>query len=646
MKEVYLFQPNYKLGAGSFESYYLPYSIASLWSYAIQFELIQDHYVLKNLHFRREDFESVFNQINQPDVVAFSCYVWNWQYNLSLAKAIKQKFPHSLIVMGGPQIPDRSNGFFERYPFIDVIVHGEGEYAFYEILKENTYEHPDFSNVSGCTVNVDGSSRITPPKPRIQNLEDIPSPYLTGVFDSLMDDHPDVLWSVTIETNRGCPFSCAFCDWGSLVHSKVTSFGKDRVFNEFQWVAEHKMDYVYLADANFGIFKTKDTAIVDHVVELKKRYGFPKTFYATWCKNSSPELFQMIKKLEENQLGRGLTLSVQSMSPDVLRTVKRKNMDTSNLEKMFHLCNLYGVASHTEMILGLPEETKESWKTGLTEVLALGQHNNVSVWLCQILENAELNKPISREKHDIQTVVVENYMNSPEHEKGVPEQFELIISTRTMPFDDLVDSYLFAWLIINFHSFGWTQFYSRFLHQSDAMTYLEFYNHLLAYIESDSSLLIHKELDVTRTNVISFLKNEGLKADTFSQFPLASLSGNGLFYLSQAVFHSSHEKIWIELKQFFENLESVLDSKVPDDLFLFQRNFVTSPKTEYPIELSFSHNFHEYLIDGSDLRKGLFNYRLSPVIDFSSDNEYLSMLYYRRNLGFGKTRIELLSGLH
>ena len=85
---------------------------------------------------------------------------------------------------------------------------------------------------------------------------DIPSPYLAGYFDEIVDEmreqglEPYALW----ETNRGCPYSCTFCDWGSATMTKVRKFSLERAKAEAKWFSDKKIKAVYNCDANFGIF--------------------------------------------------------------------------------------------------------------------------------------------------------------------------------------------------------------------------------------------------------------------------------------------------------------------------------------------------------------------------------------------------------
>ena len=91
-------------------------------------------------------------------------------------------------------------------------------------------------------------------------------------------------------------------------------------------------------------------------------------------------------------------------------------MEMSDLTMIFEKCNREGIPSYTELILGLPLETFETWKTGLCEIIKAGQQNAIESWLAQLLENAHMNVPSEKEKHGLTSVVVENYISGFEEE--------------------------------------------------------------------------------------------------------------------------------------------------------------------------------------------------------------------------------------
>ena len=111
---------------------YLPYSIGILWAYAQTIPKIKNNIENKGFVILRENPNDIVERLEDPQIAAFSTYVWNWEISVSVARIVKERYPKCLIIFGGPQVPnsDRLDDFFDKYPFIDIAVHGEGEITF------------------------------------------------------------------------------------------------------------------------------------------------------------------------------------------------------------------------------------------------------------------------------------------------------------------------------------------------------------------------------------------------------------------------------------------------------------------------------------------------------------------------------------
>lgn len=640
MKNLYLIQPNFRQPyfSGSDDKtvegcFFLPYSVANLWAYAKQFDLITDNYELKQIIFKREPFSTIVGTLESPAIAAFSNYSWCWEYNIELARQIKENFPTCLIVFGGPMIPDDSSKFFTQYPHVDIAVHAEGEYTFRDILEESIAKLPNYKEIPGISLNIEKTTFKTEKRPRIANLDDLPNPYVAGVFDKLVRENPLIRWNATIETTRGCPYSCTFCDWGSMTYAKVKKYNNAAIKEALDWCARYKIEYIHVADANFGIFKEKDAQIVDHVIGLRTKTGYPEVFCATWPKNPTPNVITMIKKLTTNGLDRGLTLSVQSMSEKVLGAVKRRNMDMSNFKVMLDLCNKQNVPSYTELILGLPEETFDSWRSGICEIIEAGQHNSIDVWLHQLLTNAEMNSPENHAKYLLETVTTKKYLGGLETTEDVSETATLVKATNTMPFTDYINSYMFAWCVINFHTYGWTQIFSRFLRSYQNISYLTFYDALYDYISMSSKSYINAQFVKTREVITTFLE-----VGSVDGTKIHSAIGKNILGDVQQRLHQNREHVWKDLERFFEQWGE-FEVGLKNDLLAFQKEFVTDPKKHYPYKRNYHFNVFDYITNSKSLQKDEYQFEFSLLEEFKDSQDYMGKLYFRRNIGWGKAKV-------
>ncbi len=212
---VFLAQVNNTFGNSAF----LPYSVGLLQAHALKDDVIRSEYDFCGFIFLREDIPSAVARMGKVDVFAASLYIWNARYTKALAKAVKEANPDCLIVLGGPHVPVRSEGFFQEHPWADVLIHYEGEETFREVLLEHLKgPQKNRLNIQGITLNAGaGMSFKSPDRPRMTDLDQIPSPYLTGVFDSLMKGG-SFDFHATQETHRGCPFSVVHFAIGGATH--------------------------------------------------------------------------------------------------------------------------------------------------------------------------------------------------------------------------------------------------------------------------------------------------------------------------------------------------------------------------------------------------------------------------------------------
>ena len=383
-KKVSFVNPNFQQGPKEFNAYYLPYSCGVLWSYANQFPEISDNYELGEFIWRRDKIEEAVQLLKDSDIVGFSVYIWNRSYSKVLARELKKANPDIFIVYGGPEPPIEKPEFFDILPFVDICVKLEGEKSFKAILDHFNTDKV-YTSIPGLLVNDNGKLINTGDSLRIDDLDTIPSPYLTDVFKPLMEKFPEITWNATLETNRGCPYACTFCDWGSLTYNKVKKFELTRVYHELEWIGKNQCDFVSLTDANFGIFPERDSLIADKLIEVQKTYNNPKAYTIAWAKNQKREVVDIVRKLiYEGGSKMGLNLSVQSMDENVLDIIKRKNLDTNKIEEVFELCEEFNIPLYTELILGLPGETLDSWKNNFYRLYQAGNHTGITVYLSLI----------------------------------------------------------------------------------------------------------------------------------------------------------------------------------------------------------------------------------------------------------------------
>lgn len=471
MYRVGFAQPNFRTGPAHLNSYYLPYSLGTLWSYALTQSDISENFTDAFWLFRRDTITDAYVKqlADSADIVLFSTYVWNWNYCTHLAKRIKQYRPDVRIIFGGPQVPHTDPNFRENFPYIDCVVLGEGEIAFVEILRKYLEGDapPLFYSV-----------------PRLRDL-DLPSPYLTGIFDELIDAHPDIEWVPTLETDRGCPYQCTFCDWGSMTASKVVKIYLDRIQAELDWIADKQLPFLSLTSANFGIYKDRDNIIADKIVETKNAHGVPSGVSVSYAKNSNADVFGIIKKFSKVGIQNGFTLSLQSTTPAVLEAIKRTNMDINDISAIAQQAAKEQLPVITEIILGLPEETYDTFVASIMKVMQSGLHNGIEIFLLNMIENAPMRDQVMQ--YDIKTFTAYDmfYETSAEIvETETREGIEIVLSTSTMTTADIKKAYLFSWFIIGLHTSGYTDILAKYCVKQNITDYYSFYINLIDHLKN------------------------------------------------------------------------------------------------------------------------------------------------------------------
>lgn len=637
-KKISFVNPNFQQGPKEFNAYYLPYSPGIIWSYVNQFEHINNNFELDQFVWRRDPIEEVVERLKDNDIVGFSTYIWNRNYNHVLARELKKKNPDIFLFAGGPEPPVTDKNFFERFPYLDVCVKQEGEKAVKAILEEYI-SNKDYLNITGLIVNDNGKTVDTGQPNRINDLDTIPSPYLTDVFKPLMEQHPEIRWNATLETNRGCPYMCTFCDWGSLTYSKVKKFNLERVYDELEWIGRNGCDFVSLTDANFGIFPERDSLIADKLIAVQKEYNNPKAYTIAWAKNQKQEVVDIVRKLiYEGGSKMGLNLSVQSMDDNVLDIIKRKNLAMNKIQEVFDLCEKYSIPLYTELILGLPGDTLDTWKENFYKLFKAGNHTGITVYQAQLLENAEMNLT-QKAEFELQGRIVYDYLVGTYNEHEVKEGIEVIVSTKDMPRDKMVEAQVWSWFMNTFHINGITNYISRFLYKYSGIEYETFYEKLYEYISRDE--WFNSEVERIKEHYNNWTENGRIDHE-----PIQGMEIHGWNLIHSTVINihgqNKHKHVFDLIDKFLE--EFMLPDDLHSQLIVLQRNFLIdyNDAMNYPKNIVFETDILGYVQDICELDE-----QATYEFDFPEDKDmslqrFCEQIFFARRRNFGKAWVTKL----
>ena len=627
-------QPNFQQGPKEFNAYYLPYSAGIVLGYALSFEHINSKWETDQLVWRRDPVEDLALRLAKNSIVAFSTYVWNHRYNYALARRIKDINPQVTIIVGGPEPAIEDPQLFEKEPFIDLVIKMEGEITFKRILEDFG---TDYMHIPGLLINTPAGLIDTGDCARIDNLDQIPSPYLSGVFDQIIKDNPEVIWNATLETNRGCPYACTFCDWGSLTYNKVKKFDLTRVYHELDWIGSH-CGFVTITDANFGMFIERDNMIVDKLIEVQKRWGKLTSFSMTWAKNQKNEVVDIVKKLiqETPYLGQGLTVSVQSMDHDVLENIKRRNLDQHKIDEIFDLCDRNNIPVYTELILGLPGETVASWKEAFWKIFRAGNHTGINILQAQLLENAEMNL-LQKRLWQLESTPVHDYMSGNYNDEELSECIDVVVSTKNISKEQMLDTLVWNSFIQTFHINGLTTYIARYLQKAHQIDYSEFYDNLYLWVQKDP--WFQAQFTDTRNYFANWASYGSINHPSIGN---VKVFGWNLVHRTTLYIQKQNRlsRVFDLVDNFVKNHYNI-NKDILDQLMQFQKNYVIDHcHLKYlPIQQKFDYDFLGYIQDGTSLQRPcMCVFETTEDLNMSLDH-FLENMWFARKRNFGKTNI-------
>lgn len=586
MKNIYFVQ----VGFGFGDSVYLPYAAGTMIAYCRTISEINEEYSFSDIIFRREPLEEALARIKDPYMVAFSCSVWNLEYNRALARIIRRKYPGCIMVFGGHSVKE-DGSFFSEEENADILMYGEGELTLAALLLalKNGEQLP----VDNTAVKKDGKI-LSGKRSPIEDLSVLPSPYLDGTFNEIIKKIPGRNLLAVLETNRGCPYSCAYCDW--CAGKKMRQFPLKKVLDEITWFSQNGIEYIFCADSNFGIFD-RDVEIARALVSAKKKTGYPAVFRPCYDKNSTERVFEICSTLNEVGMDKGATMAYQTLNAETLKNIGRKNLTMEHFAELQKKYNEAGIPSYSELILGLPGETLDSFCDGICRLLENGQHNSINVYYCEMLPNALLSDKEYAEKHRIETMKVPfNHIHSTEKEdNGVQEYSYLIRSTATLSEEDWVNANLFSVTEQCFHSLGLLRCFSMYLYNEGILSYREFFSGLLDCILSSETRVSEMWRGFRQKYEDSFTGDWNYYNKRFGD--VTWFFEEGAFLELASDFDSAFE----ELKPF---LGKYLEEDMLEELKRYQKFWLRLPSAQAEKE-SFSYNFAEYFADITDGKKGV-----------------------------------------
>lgn len=318
-------------------------------------------YTINNLV--EEIIDGIYEQ--KPDILAFSCYIWNIDYVSKIVAEIKKILPNVKIWLGGPEAYYNSKQLFNKLKDVDLIIKGEGEATFkelFDIIKndsENIKKNNEdiYAGIAGIDYRNAEGDIVSNPLREPLNMYDIPFPYKNiSEFENKI---------IYYESSRGCPFSCSYCL--SSVEKSLRFRDTELVKKELKIFMDAGVAQVKFVDRTFNCKKKHAMDIWKFILENDN--GHTNFHFEIAADLIDDEEIELISKMRKGLIQ--LEIGVQSTNPETIKEIHRV-MDIEKVRKVVTKINdLKNTHQHLDLIAGLPYEGIESFKKSFNEVYSM-----------------------------------------------------------------------------------------------------------------------------------------------------------------------------------------------------------------------------------------------------------------------------------
>ncbi|MFR4511756.1 MAG: B12-binding domain-containing radical SAM protein [Clostridium sp.] len=321
------------------------------WGLAEQAEISLAEYTIN--HQMEQILQDIYKR--KPDVIGFSCYIWNISYVKMILADIKKVLPDVKIWAGGPEVSYHGEAFLKEEPAVDLVMMGEGEITFAHFLKA-LLEGEDLKQVPGLMVrNADGTFTNTGFR-QVMDMSQIPFPY--AFMDMKELEHRIIYY----ESSRGCPFSCAYCL--SSIDKKLRFRSLDLVLPELEWFLQAKVPQVKFVDRTFNCKKSHAMAIWQYIRDHDN--GVTNFHFEIAADLLDKDELDLLSTMRPGLVQ--LEIGVQSTNEKTLEAIRRKT-DIEEIREITETINSWhNIHQHLDLIAGLPWEDLESFKKSFNDV--------------------------------------------------------------------------------------------------------------------------------------------------------------------------------------------------------------------------------------------------------------------------------------
>lgn len=465
----------------------------------------------------------------KPDIVAFSCYIWNLEETLNICEVLKIVNPSIKIVLGGPEVSFDGENILKKYSFIDFIIYGEGELTFRELIIRLIDKKEKYIDIKGLIYREKEKVIINEPRPLIKNLDTIPSPYeeLSGLKNKI----------VYYESSRGCPFNCQFCLSSTI--KGVRFFSLDRVKEDLGKLIDAKVRQVKFVDRTFNTKKEYAMEIMKFIMDKDPKnmnFHFEVTAHLL-----DKEMLDFLSKAKEGLFQ--FEIGIQSTNPETIKAIGR----TTDIEKAKEVTKIIksykNIHQHLDLIAGLPYEDYNTFRNSFNEIYEL-RPEKLQLGFLKLLKGSGLRK--NKEKYGFK------FLDRPPYEVLATEYISYDEMLKLKTIEDLLEKYgnessfenSLQYIIKNYYDSPFC-FYEKFACYWEEKEY-----HKLSHSKKKLYKILYEFYkDVVKKNLNIF--NEILKFDY--------ITNNVDFNIPNYINRVDVDKLRSERHDFLQNYENLLE---------------------------------------------------------------------------------------
>jgi radical SAM superfamily enzyme YgiQ (UPF0313 family) len=607
--------------------------------------------------------EDILNKLktSPPDMIALSNYSWNSNLSEFIASVAKKNNPNIITVQGGTNFPydePSQKEFLIKRPSTDVYAILEGEKTCTNVVQRMFDVNKDLDHFFDTAI--DGCIFIKPETrnlkdvvavrgkllDRIKDLDEIPSPYLTGMLDKFFDGK----LTPFLETNRGCPFTCSFCHTGDHYFHKLNKFSEQRIKDEIEYIGKKAgplgITNLHLADVNFGMYPT-DKKTCEFFLESKEKYKWPLQIIGTTGKNSKERVMEITGILGDMF---SVNMAMQSLSETVLQNVGRANIKLDHMNAINERLIQAGRNTHGELIIPLPGETKKSFIDGLNIML----NSNVSlvcVYTLMMLNGTKFQEPAYKKKYEYKTRFRIVPLNFGEYEGSKILDYEEVgIQTKDLSFQDYLDSRAISLLVESlYNGRPFNEFFKyASLFNIQPATMLEILHNNISHATEDIKKVVNDFINETEKELWESeekLLDHYRKEENYQKLKRGEVGGN-LIYKYKSLNIVKCGLSWVDF--FEEQLFKAIKNKQPElksfadlkneiaDIANFSRLkidglFDVNADTK-PVKEEFKYNVVKWIDEGKKESLKNYKFELDQNIFFEFSEEQIGMRddYFKR----------------